>query len=398
MTPVDQFMRSVRESFASNRAIDWTLMGPLVVLGIGLSIALSVWVGRFRARRQVASRVDAVSTSAGLSPADRTYLTSMAATAQLSVIAIMTDVTRFERATAEVLATVVPTLRPAEGSAFERVRRLRKALGFSPLPAHHWLISTRELTAGDSVALGSVRTQVAEVNEATFAIDLPATAVPGQGALSSLTIDRADDARYLARVRLLGVELLPVSAGQASGGVPVRRAFFGHDEQPERQQHREHVRVRVQTAVKVRIIDPAKRAAAADTAVAAGVGPRNAEPESHAATTPEITSAMAFPAESMIAGTMVDISAGGLSADLPVSPDGPIRKGAQVRCWFALDENEEFEALAAVVGAASIGPGPRAGVQHLRFSFVSLKEAERDRLASAVARRQRAQSLDSDKS
>jgi hypothetical protein len=241
-----------------------------------------------------------------------------------------------------------PILRPADGSRSDRVRRLRKALSFSPLPAHLWLLSTRELVVGDSVGTGGVSGHVSEINEATFAVDWPETAAVVVGALTSLTIDRIDDARYLARVRLLQVDALPAPAGS--------RAFFAHDEQPERQQDREYTRLRVKLPVTVQLTDPAKT-------------PSPSPPAS-------------------IAGTMVDVSAGGLALDLPVSPAGTVVRGAHVRCSFTMDARGTFEGLAAVVVAAAPATGQPPGVQHLRLSFIALDDTDRDRLAAAVARHQ----------
>jgi hypothetical protein len=283
------------------------------------------------------------------------------------------------RPSAVALSDETATPHPSAGSLFDRVRRVRKALGFSPLPAHHWLLTTRELSAGDSVTLGGARGQVAEINEASFAIDLPPTAIPTPGSAAALTIDRADDARYLARVRVLAVESVPSpTSATASDGPAGRRAFFAHYEQPERQQHRQHVRVRVRATARLQIVDRVDDAR--ETAVAAAsVVPDAVPPEKTAPTT------------STVAGTLVDLSAGGMSLDVPVSSDGPLPQGAQVRCWFTLDGGAEFESLAAVVLAAT-WTGPRASVQHIRLSFVSIKDGERDRLASAVAQHQRKQS------
>src|SRR5260221_11368256 len=123
MTPVDQFLRSVRDSFASNRAADWTRIGLVVVSGIGLSIAFSVWFGRWRSRRDLAGRIHAVATGAGLTEVDLDHLRRMAAAAGLPVLHLLTRLASFERATAAALASESPPLRPAPDTAFERVRR-----------------------------------------------------------------------------------------------------------------------------------------------------------------------------------------------------------------------------------------------------------------------------------
>jgi PilZ domain len=379
MTPVDQFLRSVRDSFANNRAGDWKQVGIVLTVAGAVSIVLRIWFGRWRSRRHLANRIATLATGAGLTRTDLDYLTRISDDSALPLLAVMTQLAAFERATAGTLASKVPPLRPEEGSPFHRVRRLRKALGFSPLAAHLWLLSTREMNVGDPVVLGGSSGQVVEVNEACFAVDLPATAMLTQGALVSLAVLRTDDSRYVTRVRLLAIEMLPGArprAAQSDSAAGLRRVFFGHDEQPDRQQHREHVRVRVQGEVAVRILDDAEK-------LPRKTGSLPAE----TAETAQSASAVAT-----IFGNLVDVSAGGLSVDLPRSPAGPIRRGTRLRCSFALGEGAIFEALAAEVVAE--GAGPRLDLQHLRMSFVGIPREEQDRLAMAVARHQVSPTLD----
>ena len=132
--------------------------------------------------------------------------------------------------------------------------------------------------------------------------------------------------------------------------------------------------MRVGGTVAMRIVDPVTSASGA--AVEAGPGTAPAATESGATTV-------------KIEGTLVDVSAGGLSLDLPIAPAGPVRRGAHVLCWFRLGDGQSavFEALAAVV--AAVEAGHRAGVQHIRLGFIALKDDERERLASAVARHQK---------
>lgn len=348
MTAVDEFFKSVRDVFAKNRDIDWIHIGLVLGAALVVAITLSVWLGRWRARRRTAARIDARAAATGLTEADCEYLNRIAHAVGLPVLEVMTSLAPFEHATAVALASEAPPLRPVATSAFERVRQLRKALGFSPLSPHLWLLSTRELVEGDPIALGSANGRVVAVNEATFAVDLPESAVPALGASSLLTIDRADDARYFVRVRLLAVEAPPGAPEAVDAEVAVRRTFFSHDEQPDRQQHREHVRVRAHGVVT--LVDSVKGPTATMT------------------------------------GALVDVSAGGLALDLPVLPEGAIRRGAQLRCSFKLGEKDTFEEMEALVVAAASGPRP--GLQHLRLSFTALPEAARDRLAAAVARHQ----------
>jgi hypothetical protein len=366
LTSADLFLRSVRDVFARNREADWAQIGLLLGGAVVVSITLSLVIGRQRSRREIARRIDAVTVRAGLTRTDLIYLGKIAAAADLSLLEVMTRLPAFERATAEALASEAEVLRPMPGSAFERIRRLRKALSYAPLPAHHWLLSTRELILGDLVTGGSSTAKVVEVSEASFAVDLPATAVPPVGGSANLAIARADDSRYLLRARVLAAEPVASSAESAVGS-PFRRVFFAHDENPERQQNREHVRVRPRGIVTVRIVDPAKKPSRA------AVGPEHPEPDHEP--------------DHGTDGTLVDVSAGGLAMDLPIPSSGPLRRAARVRCSFSLGENATFNDLAALIVAA--GAGPRTGMQHLRLSFVALPDAEQDRLALAVAKLQR---------
>jgi hypothetical protein len=374
MTPFNEFVRSVQDSFAANRSTSLTKLGLVTVAAVAVWIALSAWRSRRALRRELAERIRSVVSAAKLSPADLEDLSRIAAAGAMPLIEVMTVLAQFEHATARLLAQEgdASTIRPAPASWFERVRHLRRLLGFSPLSAHLWLLTTRELASGDSVAAGGSNGQVAEVNEASFAVDWPATAVVVRGATLAVTIDRPDDARYVAHVRVLSVEALPASAAEASGEPGGMRAFFGHDEQPERQQDREYLRLRVNAPVSVQIVDPAAKAS--------GDGP----PAPPAAPAPA-------PAP-RIDGTIVDVSAGGLSLNVPVTPGGPIARGRQVLCWFTLDDQARFEALVARVVGADPPKGPPPGQQHLRLSFVALRDVDRDRLAAAVARHQGASS------
>jgi hypothetical protein len=349
MTAFDQFFAAAREAFA-NPDVDWVQLGLIVALAALVTTLSSRWLGRRRLRLRLASEIDAVVAATGLQPADLDYLNQIADAAGLPVLEVMTSLAPFEHATAATLAAErAAPLRPEADSAFDRVGRLRKTLGFAPLPPHAWLLSTRELVLGDRVSMGRTAGQVVEVNEASFAVDLPAEAALAPNSAVGLAIDRPDDSPYLARVQVRAVEAPPqTEAGSGTGPLAIRRTFFTHDEQPERHQHRKYVRARVHDAVMVRMA----RAPAAAT----------------------------------MAGTLVDASAGGLSMDLPLESDGPLEQGARIRCSFTLGPGEVFEEVEALVVAAAAGP--QADLQHLRVAFTSIAESERDRLAAAVTKLQ----------
>ena len=363
MPPIDQFLHSVQDSFAENRATNWGRVGLFIVAAAAISVVTSMWIRRRRVRRALADQIHAVLSRAGLSNDDFGDLTRIATVGAVPVLEVMTRLAPFEHATAKWIADEAPAIRPAPNSRFERVRRLRRALGFSPLSAHLWLLSSRELATGDSVSTAGVHGHVAEVNEASFAVEWPVMAAFVEGSAVTVTIDRPDDARYLSRVQVLRSEVVP-AVTTASGARPtVRRTFLSHDENPERQQDREFTRLRINAPIKIQVID---------APVASG-GPRAAAP------VPSLPQAA-------VSGTMVDVSAGGLSLNLPLTPSRAVVRGSHVRCWFTLDEHATFDGLVAVVVDARAVAVPRPGIQTLRLAFSSLSEADRNHLAEAVAR------------
>lgn len=363
MKPFDQFLRSVQESFAENRSTHWARLGLSILVLVGISMAISAWLRRRRRRLAHAEHIHAVISRAGLSDDDFADLTRIAAAGEVPVLEVMTRLAAFEHATARWMVDEAPAIRPAPNSRFERVRRLRRALGFSPLSAHLWLLSTRELATGDSVSTNGVHGHVAEVNEASFAFEWPVTSALAEGATINITIERPDDARYLARVQVLQSEAVPVVTTASGAHAPGRRVFFSHDEHPERQQEREFSRLRIDAPIKVQVVDAPVVTGGARATARAPRGP--AEP---------------------LSGRMVDVSAGGLSMNVPVSPAGPVLRGSHVRCWFTLDQHATFEALTAVVIDARAATGSRS--QNLRLAFTALAAADRDRLAASVARHQ----------
>jgi hypothetical protein len=358
--PIDQFLHSVQESFAENRSTNWAALGLSILILVGMSIAVSAWLRRRRRRLAHAGQIQAVLSRAGLSNDDFADLTRIAAAGEVAVLEVMTRLAPFEHATAKWMADEALVIRPAPNSRFERVRRLRRALGFSPLSAHLWLLSTRELATGDSISTSGVHGHVAEVNEASFAFEWPVTAALAEGATINITIERPDDARYLARVQVLQSEAKPSVTTASGAHAPGRRVFFSHDENPERQQDREFSRLRTDAPIEIQVIDAP---AVSGGATSPAIGP--AEP---------------------VSGKMVDVSAGGLSLNVPVSPAGPVLRGSHVRCWFRLDEHATFEGLIAVVVDARAIAAQRS--QNLRLAFTALPAADRDRLAAAVARHQ----------
>jgi hypothetical protein len=367
MRPVDEFLHSVQDSFAANRAT--SLVGLVLVLAGAVAVGwpASVWLRRRRERKRRAHQVRSIAARAKLSDAHLADLHRIAEAAAVPLLDVMTVVSAFERATAKLLAREPATLHPQPRSEHARVRQLRLALGFSPLSPHLWLLTTRELVAGDGITSGGRRGQVAEVDEATFAVDWPLGAAPAGApdAIVTLTVDRPDDARYLVRARVMQIGPAPLPPASLAASAPERpaltRVFFAHDEQPERQQHRAYMRLRLPPTLtaRVQIVD------------------RSDSPGAEAST------------PSTADATIVDVSAGGLALSLTVPPDGRgIGHGATVRCWFALDAEATFDAIPALVVSVEMHQGARLGEQLLHLAFISIEEARRDHLVAAITRLQ----------
>jgi hypothetical protein len=374
MRPVDEFLRSVQDSFAANRAT--SLVGLVLVVAATIAIGWpgSVWLRRRRARRRRGEQVREIAARAKLSEVQLADLHRIAEAAAVPLLDLMTVASVFEHATAKVLAREPPTLHPEPRSEHGRVRQLRLALGFSPLSPHLWLLTTRELVAGDTVTSGGSRGHVAEVDEATFAVDWPVAGAPSvvPDSAVTLTIDRTDDARYLVRARVMQVGPAPLApatpAASAPERAPLTRVFFAHDERPERQQHRAYMRLRLPATLTARL-----------QIIERSEGPGDV---------PGGSAAGAVPASATTA-TIVDVSAGGLALSLTTPPDGrAVGHGATVRCWFALDAEATFDAIPALVVSVEAGGGARPGEQLLHLAFIAIEEARRDRLVAAITRLQ----------
>jgi len=375
MRPVDEFLHSVQDSFAANRAT--SLVGLVLALAAAVAIGwpASVWLRRRRARRRRGQQVREIAARARLSDGQLADLHRIAETAAVPLLDLMTVVSAFEHATAKVLAREPPTVHPEPRSEHARVRQLRLALGFSPLSPHLWLLTTREVVAGDTVTSGGSRGHVAEVNEASFAVDWPVASAPSVVAdgVVTLTIDRPDDARYLVRARALRVGPASVAPPSSAASAPERaaltRVFFAHDEQPERQQHRAYMRLRLPPTLTARV-----------QILERSDGPRDVSAGPAAEAAPASTAT----------ATIVDVSAGGLALSLTAPADGraAVGHGATVRCWFALDAEATFDAIPALVVSVETSGGARPGEHLLHLAFVAIEEARRDRLVAAITRLQ----------
>lgn len=387
MSAAEEFFRSLREVFARNRDADWATIGLTLAAALSVGVGTSIWASRRRAHRAVERQIRAIAAGAGLSRDDLDLFSDIAREAKLPVPDVLTSRAGFERATAAALAAQPPTLRPPPGSLFARVHRVRRALGFLGLPPHQHLVSTRELVTGDLIAFADITAAVTEIDEATFAVDLPPPHTPAAGDVVAVGIVRPDDSRYIARVQVFATE-------PAAGGL--QRVFFTHDEHPERQQHRQHVRVRVHGPVSIRFeqaesrrsIEGRRRLAGRDSDSPrdrdslSDNGSPDGDRRSSAPTSRDDETSNLDP----LTGTLTDVSAGGLALDLPAHRGREIRPGALVRCSFELGEDARFASMRAVVTAVESGASPLA--QHLRLAFTDVNPGEQDRLAAALVRKQ----------
>ena len=369
---VDEFLGSVREVFARNRSLDWMRIGLVVAAAVTLAVVLGFMLSRRRARRTEARRIQDLASGARLSRIDLDFLGRMAAEAGLPLFEVLGSLAAFERATAGAVAAKAPPLSPTDQALSERIRLLRKSLGFWPLPAHRWLLSTRELVPGDAITVLGATGQVVDVSEASISVELGHASNLALESTASASIVRPDDSMYLCHLPVLG--FAPSSPGGKGGPA---RVDFGHDEHPQRQQHREHVRVRVKADVTMIVSTPAPSGGSDRTGSEAPADGRG-------------LAAAAAPVK--IAGQLIDLSAGGLSMELGSAKAPSLHRGTEVQCSFVLGSDEVFEDLPAIVAAAE--PGPRSGVQHLRLAFGALSQGQRDRLASIVDRHLRTRSAE----
>jgi hypothetical protein len=327
MDPVEAFLSSLRESFRPSDGSPW----PLLALACGILLALTCAVllyVRVQTRRRDAAEVRALAAERGLSAGDVELLTRLATRAGIPAALAMTSLAAFERVTARELARRPARTAIRPGDIWSLLGGLRARLGFSELPPHSQLHSTRELAPGLPIKAGASAGRVEEVTEAYLRAsfrDRPDLAV---GAIIELDLVRLEDARYKLHCRLLAAE-----------GREPRSLVFAHDERPQRIQLRDFARVRVQGQVELKPDEP-RGEGAADASGAAAVR-----------------------------GEMIDVSLGGML----VESQEPIPAEAALACSFSL-EDATFRGLPARVVRCAAAVGGRHRI-HL----------EQDRLSGAIA-------------
>jgi len=326
----------------------------LAVVGLlGLLLVLGRVRGRRQTRRLSAAALAKVVAARNLGGADERLIVRMAERVGLEPVLVATQVEAFEKATAAELADAAPpalgattsstsTTTAASAGSEEvaaHVGRLRRALGFHVLPEHLALVSTRQLAAGQRVQIGRVEGMVTDVNEASFLVEAVADRLFSAGAETvRVAFARGSEARYFASCPV--AEAQPVRAP--------RRLTLRHDEQPERLQLRNAVRVAAQGPIELR--------------------PRIA-----------VASASGSGDHPLTRGELVDLSVGGLA----LSTEVRLPVGAALHASFEWEGGEYRDLPAWVIECL-----PRSrGLYLARLEFRALPAIEEARLAAAIAHR-----------
>jgi c-di-GMP-binding flagellar brake protein YcgR len=332
---MQEFFRSIAEAFARNRA-GWrgAALTAAALLALALAAALVAALRRARARGR---RVARLAARHDLSGADLDLARALAAEHGVAADEILVRLDAFERATARALAGRSPPARGEEDAA-DRIRRLRRLLGFDRLPAHAPLLTSRELAQGTAVAVEGTAGQVARVDELAFAVEQASPPPVAAGATVGLEVVHAREARYRLRCPVLAIRASP-------GGTTL---VLGHDEAPERVQQRAFARVAVRGEIGYRLLEP---------------WPAHAEGARGRA-------------------AIVDLSAGGAL----VSTAAALPVGALLAASLTVGK-ERFEEVRTVVLASER--------EHSRFlahlEFGPMSEPARARLVAAVERAERAE-------
>jgi len=334
---VNEFLESLARAFARNRD---TL--PRFTAAVALLVTLALgWEGArlFRRRRARLTLAREVARQHGLSKSDLLLAERLARSASTELVGFLTRLEVFERTTADAL------VRREEGgeSLNRRIRRLRSLLGFDPPPSHMPLLSTRELALGTAIEVGSQVGITAEIDEGSFSVSLREPIVLSKGAEVSLALVHGREARYALRCAVL-------STGATEHGWIL---VLAHDEAPERIQMREYVRIPMKGPILLR----------------------------------KVVSGLASSVETRAAyGALLDVSGGGARLTsgllLPV--------GQELKVSFAVAESH-FAELRAVVLSCS---PTEQGAYQAQLEFRGLREGERARLVSALARFESSQNSD----
>jgi hypothetical protein len=342
MKPVDSFFGGLRGAFQPDEHAGLLLLIVSVLL---LAAAVAVLVRtRWRRARAASVGLRKLIADRRLSIDDVETLEALAAAAGEPTLLLGTRLESFERASAGVLERQPVTLVVRDSDIHARTRRLRQALGFSGLPDHFPLLTTRELAPGTVMDLMGTPATVMDVNEAFLTVRTPGDVVAGAGALLDGVVIRAQDARYDLTLRLLSSRPLEAPPESERGRPPGRILLLAHDEAPTRSQHRGFVRVNARGTVRVRPL-------------ASRIGPQ-----------PETTET--------IIGSLVDLSLGGMAVHIPRALSPGV--GVAVTFDFAEQSYRDVEALALDCRPIS------AEKRLLRLAFRKFPPGDEQRLAAAI--------------
>ena len=330
MSPLKEFFRSINDGFtpeAGDKAMLWVGIGVLIIGGLGVVLFLK-W-RRWRTEREAFAHLIA---SLRMTTEDVALARQLAKRVAKSPRFLATQMDAFERATRLELRELPQAMMAAEDDLFGRVRHLRCALGFHDLPPHFPLLTTRELPVGTQVRIADVSAPINVLTEAFFNVEMPDVIDLKVGLAVPLAVLHGHEARYLLRCVLLAKEHTDIGW----------RLVFAHDEGPKRVQLRETVRVPAHGEVRI-----------------------------------ELMAGQAPDAPRTFAGTMVDVSMGGLSFD---APNG-LPEGTTARIEFEFQGVSFHDIKTQVVGCLI-----KDGTPHLRLKFVDVPASDERQLARLIFR------------
>lgn len=332
----DALFRSLGGAFRDNASHAHEAVVVLEALVVAAVLAALAWpsIKRRRDARAEAEAFAHLARERGLDADDVALLTELAAHGESTPYLAAKHLDVFERAVAAELKGRAPTTAVREGDIFSSTHRLRQRLGFDTHDRYQAILSTRELTVGLPVAVSGMRTEVAEVTEAFFALVVPRRPEVAAGVKLALDIVHQDEAKYYVACALLAAE--PRAEGW--------RLVFEHDDNPARTQRRRFVRVHVDGPATVHY--------------GGEHGARGRPPAT-------------------VRGTLIDVSVGGVAMRV----DERVERGAYARAEFSLGAHEFHDVEATVLGCE----GPPEGPFRLRLEFVRVTPDNLQKFGAAIA-------------
>jgi hypothetical protein len=332
----DALFQSLGGAFRDNASHAHDAVVALEVIVVAAVVGALAWpsIKRRRDARAEAEALARLAKERGLDAADVALLSSLAAHGKTSPYLAAKHLDVFERAVAAELETRAPTTAVREGDIFDSTHRLRERLGFGTRDRYQAILTTRELTPGLPVAVSGMRTEVAEVTEAFFALVVPRRPEVAPGVKLALDIVHQDEARYYVACALLAAEPRPEGW----------RLVFEHDEHPARTQRRRFVRVHAHGPATVHY--------------GGEHGARGGPPAT-------------------VRGSLIDVSVGGAA----IRTDAQIEGRTHARVTFTLGAEEFHDVEATVLGCE----GPPEGPFRLRIEFVRLSPDTLQKFGAAIA-------------